>query len=101
MALAQLEWKTRHFDRAEALLDEAQRVAGEEREETRAWVFMVRGLMETDRGRLDDALARFRDALRVRPGSWVFQEHVAEVLAWKGQHEEARLMYADLVARTW
>lgn len=100
VALAQLEWKTGHFDRAEPLLDEAQRVAGEQREETRAWVLMVRGMMETDRGRWDDALARYRDALRLRPGSWVFEEHVAEVLAWQGHHEEARLMYADLVART-
>lgn len=100
VALAQLEWKTNHFDRAETLLDEAQRLAEEEPVESRAWLRMVRGMMETDRGRLEDALARFRDALRLRPGSWALEEHVAEVLAWLGRHEEARLMYADLVART-
>lgn len=100
VALAQLEWKTNHFDRAQTLLDEAQRVAEGEPEESRAWLRMVRGMMESDRGRWEESLAQFREALRVRPGSWVIEEHVAEVLAWMGRHEEARLMYADLVART-
>lgn len=100
VALAQLEWKTNRFDRAATLLDEAQRLADDEPDETRAWVRMVRGMMETDRGRWDEAAARFRDALRVRPGSWVLEEHLAELLAMMGRHEEARLMYADLVART-
>jgi tetratricopeptide (TPR) repeat protein len=100
VALAQLEWKTNHFDRAQSLLDEAQRVAEGEPEESRAWLRMVRGMMESDRGRWEESLAQFREALRVRPGSWVIEEHVAEVLAWLGRHEEARLMYADLVART-
>lgn len=100
VALAQLDWKTNHFDRATALLDEAEGLAAREAVETRAWLALVRGLLEVDRGRWDDALARFRDALRLRPGSWAIEEHIAEVLGWQGHHEESRLMYADLVART-
>ncbi|MFO0606809.1 MAG: tetratricopeptide repeat protein [Polyangiales bacterium] len=100
VGMAQLLWKTGDFRGAEALVDEARQRAATEDVAMRAWVCLVRGTMENDRGRWDDALAAFREGLRLQPRSWVFQEHVAEVLMWQGKLEESRLMYEDLVART-
>ncbi len=100
VAMAQFQWKTNAFDEAERTLAEADAAAAREDDGMRAWVFLVRGMMELDRGRWDAALAAFRGGLRLQPTSWMFQEHVAEVLMFLGHDEEARLMYVDLVERT-
>lgn len=100
VGMAQLLWKTNHFAEAEALVREAAVRAAQEDVAMRAWVCLVSGTLENDRGRWDASLAAFREGLRLQPTSWVFQEHVAEVLMWQGKLEESRLMYEDLVART-
>lgn len=100
VGMAQLLWKTGDFAGAERLVDEASTAADRGDVALRAWVRLVRGTMEIDRGRWDAALAAFRDGLRLQPSSWVFQEHVAEVLMFQGHLEESRLMYVDLVERT-
>lgn len=100
VAMAQLEWKTARFTQAEALLSEAARAATTEGSTLEAWVSMVRGMMALDRGRYDEAVGHYREGLRATPGSWVLEEHAAEALLLGGHVEEARLMYADLVART-
>lgn len=100
VGMAQLLWKTNNFPGAEALVREAAERAAREDVAMRAWVCLVRGTLENDRGRWDEALAAFREGQRLQPASWVFQEHVAEVLMWQGKLEESRLMYEDLVART-
>ena len=100
VALAQLDWKTGDFDAADRLLDEAERMAATGEAGTRAFVSLVRGLMNLDRGRWDVALAHYRQGLTFRPGYYLLEEHVAEVLALQGHADEATTMYRDLVART-
>lgn len=100
VAMAQYQWKTGHFEEANALLVEADQVARGRTVDTRAWVYLVRGLLELDRGRWDEALAHYRNGLRLTPSSWLLQEHVAEILALQGHDEEARLMYIDIIERT-
>lgn len=100
ISMAQLQWKTGHFDEAATLLAEADQVARGHTSDTRAWVCLVRGLMELDRGRWDEALAYYRQGLRLTPSSWLLQEHIAEVLTLQGHEEDARLIYVGIVDRT-
>jgi tetratricopeptide (TPR) repeat protein len=100
VGMAQLLWKTNNFRGAEALVNEAAERAAREDVAMRAWVHLVRGTMENDRGRWDEAAIAFREGLRLQPTSWVFLEHIAEVLLWQGKLDESRLLYEDLVART-
>jgi tetratricopeptide (TPR) repeat protein len=100
VSLAQLEWKTGHFARAQALFAKARSWAQAGGAELRAWVALCEGLMEMDRGRDLVALAHFERGLGERPGFWVLQEHRAEVLAEIGRQAEALPIYLDLVQRT-
>ena len=46
------------------------------------------------------ALEHYRDADRRFGGSWLIEEHMAEILAATGKHQEARDLYVPLVERT-
>ncbi len=100
VALAQYRWKTGDFASAEWLLTEAAALSATGEPETRAWVCLVRGLMELDRGRWDAALGHYRAGIRLRPESWVLQEHEAEVLTLQGHTDDARRKYIALIERT-
>jgi tetratricopeptide (TPR) repeat protein len=99
-ALAELRWKTGRFEEAERLLDEATTLGASESAWTRAWVQLVRGDYERDRGRLDAAMERYRAGLREFSGYWLLERHVAEIHAEQGRLEEAERLYEDLVRRT-
>ncbi len=97
-AWAQLQWKTNHFDEAVRALDEAD--ANVRSSATESWLCLVRGLMELDRGRWDDALAAYRSGLGKNPGDHALEEHLAEVLVMKGDDVIALPMYEHLVEAT-
>ncbi len=99
-ALAQWYWKTADFERANALLAEAEALPGPDEKGMRAWLALVRGLMELDRGRWDEALVHYRRGLGLMPGYWLLEEHVAEILTLQGNLDRAVPMYEDLVERT-
>jgi len=98
--LAQYRWKTGDFADAEALYREALgQLRGEGGEEA-AWLNLMLGLMDLDRGRYADALVHYRDAEAALSGYWLIDEHIAEVLALQGKTADALALYQDIIART-
>ncbi|WP_431871105.1 tetratricopeptide repeat protein [Allosphingosinicella sp.] len=65
-----------------------------------AYIELQRGILDLDRGHWDAALIRFRAADRLFPGHWLIEEHIAEVLALKGDIETAERLYRDIVGST-
>ena len=70
-AMAQYHWKTGELDAAAKLLEEAEQAASGSAPMTRAWVALVRGLLELDRANLDAALEHYRRAEKALPGYWL------------------------------
>lgn len=92
-------WQTGRFDQAERWLGVAEtRVRGGGKDA--AWMALQRGLIHLDRGQLDEALGHYRRADRLFAGWWLVEEHIAEIHALRGEHEEAERRYRDLIART-
>lgn len=96
--LAQHAWRGGGFDEADRLYAEA--LGGEVPPSTRAWLHLMRGLLDLDRGRLEDALAHYREGEAALGGWWLIDEHIAEALHRLGRVDEARALYEDIVART-
>jgi tetratricopeptide (TPR) repeat protein len=98
--LAIYKWKTGDFERAEELLNESiPRRLGEETEPV-AWIHLMLGLMDLDRGRYEEALQHYRTGESFIRGYWLIDEHVAEVLTLQGKTDEAIALYEDIVERT-
>jgi tetratricopeptide (TPR) repeat protein len=66
----------------------------------RSWFALQRGLVELDRGRLDEARALFALADERLPGYWLNEEHLAEVATLNGAAAEAKPVYEAVVRRT-
>ncbi len=98
--LAQVRWKSGDFARAEAGFVAALALAPSSDGERRAWLELMRGLLDLDRDRFDEALAHYRAADAAFSGWYLVEEHIAEIHARKGEHERARRQYERLVART-
>lgn len=96
--LAQHAWRGGGFDEADRLYAEA--LAAEVPPSTRAWLHLMRGLLDLDRGRLEDALRHYREGEAALPGWWLLDEHIAEAEHRLGRVDEARALYEDIVART-
>lgn len=99
-ALAEYEWKTGNFDRAEELYVESDGKYHAPPTEPHAWNHLMRGLMDLDRGRYDEALAHYREAASWLDGYWLIDEHVAEILTLTGKLDEAKKLYLDIIERT-
>lgn len=97
---AQFKWKSGDFEGAQEMFAQAEGMTRPADLERRAWLSLMRGLMDLDRGRLDDALKHYEVADRTFGGWYLIEEHIAEIKALKGQHEEARRRYETLVAKT-
>src|SRR5258708_1715298 len=63
-----------------------------------AWVELQRGLLDLAHGRHDDAAAHYRRADQAYSGYWLVAEHMAELLAARGELAEAAARYEDIVA---
>lgn len=103
VALAQLEWKTADFVRAEALLEEALDAARGPGE--RAWARLVRATMEREHGRHEAALAGCQTGLdELTAELRVADSHlticVADARAALGDVERARASYESLLERS-
>ena len=99
-ALAEYRWKTGDFAAAEDLYVRADGRYHAPPTEPHAWNHLMRGLMDLDRGRYDEALVHYRDAASWLDGYWLIDEHIAEVQTLMGNTEEAKALYLDIIART-
>ena len=88
------------YEAAEQWFAKAQdRVAGQS-ERLRAWLKLQLGILDLERGRLNEALVHYEDALDLFPGYWLVEEHIAEIHALQGQTDKAESSYRDLIKRT-
>jgi predicted Zn-dependent protease len=98
--LALLRARTGSPAEAAALLEAAERRYHGPSATMKAWLRLQRGLVALDRGRLDEALALYRQASDELPGWWLVEEHIAEVLALKGDKAAAMALYRQVIERT-
>ena len=68
--------------------------------QSRAFLELHRGVLDLERGEIDEALAHFRRADEIFPGFWLVQEHIAEADELKGNFAGAARLYRRLVAET-
>jgi tetratricopeptide (TPR) repeat protein len=92
--------RTGNPDRALAYFDQAESAYRSPSPQTRAYFELQRGIVELDRGELDDAMEYFRSADRLFPGRWLIEEHIAEVLTLQGKITEAETLYRTIIRRT-
>lgn len=88
------------FDEADAILEEAERGASGADAMARAWLCLVRGLVDLERGRFADAIEDYERGLGLMPGWYLLEEHVAEARAELGEPDVALAAYLDLIERT-
>jgi tetratricopeptide (TPR) repeat protein len=92
--------RTGNPDRALAYFAQAESAYRSPSPQTRAYLELQRGIVQLDRGRLNEAMEYFRSADKIFPGRWLIREHIAEVLALQGKITEAETLYRDIVRRT-
>jgi tetratricopeptide (TPR) repeat protein len=92
--------RTGDVDGADAYFAQAERAYRSPTPQTRGYMALQRGILDLDRGRLDDAMVHFREADRLFPGRWLIEEHIAEVLTLQGKTAEAAKLYRGIVQRT-
>lgn len=98
VAMAQLEWRTGHFEQALPLVEEATQ--RDEGLPLHAWSLSVRALLERDRGRLDAALQAIREARAVTPEDPHLEQIFAELLEANGEDVEALTRFQSIASRT-
>jgi tetratricopeptide (TPR) repeat protein len=64
-----------------------------------AWLELQRGVLDLSHGRHDQADAHYAQAARAYTGYWLVAEHRAELLAARGDFEEAVDLYERVVAQ--
>lgn len=92
--------RTGNVDEADAYFVEAERAFRSATPQTRAYMQLQRGILDLDRGRLNEAMAHFRKADTLFPGRWLIEEHIAEVLNLQGKTARSEALYRDIVRRT-
>ncbi|WP_293676967.1 hypothetical protein [uncultured Phenylobacterium sp.] len=65
-----------------------------------SWLALQRGLIEMDRGRYAEAHAMFALADERLPGYWLNEEHIAEIVALKGDTAAAKRILESVVKKT-
>jgi Tfp pilus assembly protein PilF len=66
----------------------------------RSWFALQRGIVELERGRLEEARALFALADERLPGYWLNEEHLAEVAALNGDDAAAKRTLDEVVRKT-
>jgi tetratricopeptide (TPR) repeat protein len=77
-------------DRSLANFAQAENAYRSPTPQTRAYFALQRGIVELDRGNLNEAMAHFRSADGLFPGRWLFEEHIAEVLTCKARSQRPK-----------
>ena len=88
------------FEEADALLARAAEHVSPRFAHTHAWLLLQRGLIDLDRGALDEARAHYEAASQRYDGWYLIDEHIAELDALQGRTDVAIAAYRDLVSRT-
>ncbi len=91
--LGNYEKAEEEFDRAVTLLSKVDSLGG-------AWLHLQRGLLDLERNQLDRAMAHYQEADATLKGWWLVEEHMAEIHALQGRHDEAQRIYRTLVEQT-
>lgn len=66
----------------------------------RSWMKLQFGILDLQRGRLDDARVHYQQGSAILPGYWLIEEHIAEIDAMQGNNQAAETSYRDLITRT-
>ena len=98
--LAQVHWKSGDVATADALFLRALDLTPSRDLERRAWLELMRGLLDLDQGRLEAAERHYVQASDILPGWYLIDEHIAEIYALRGQLVSAARQYKTLVDRT-
>jgi len=98
--LAHYHQQVGEYEQAESWFNTAeQRIKGSSAYQG-AWLKLQLGILDLERGRYNDALAHYQDALRQFPDFWLVQEHIAEIDAILGRYAAAEAMYRQLIPST-
>jgi tetratricopeptide (TPR) repeat protein len=87
---------TGHVDDARKTLSTALAAKGA----STSFLELAYGLLELDAGRYEDAQKHYENALKDSPSYWLYEEHLAEILAKQGKLDAAGLHYVELIRRT-
>jgi tetratricopeptide (TPR) repeat protein len=96
VARAEILSHTGRVVEARKVLDGALQAKGA----SKGYISLAYGLLELDAGRYKEAQVHYETALKEAPDSWLFEEHLAEVLAKQGLLDQAGHHYVDLIRRT-
>lgn len=97
--LAHLHFKLGDFAEAERLYDEAVDELTAKEMRHYSWLELQRGVIDLSRGEYDKALEHYERAARAYSGHWLVDEHVAEILAARGNFAGAEKLYLNVVTR--
>lgn len=98
--LAHFYAHTGDYETAEDWIDKAaNRVSGES-PHLRSWLHLQLGILDLSRGRWNEALDHYQAGLKLFPGYWLIEEHIAEIYALQGRYDEAESSYRELIDRT-
>ena len=98
--LAHFEWKMGDAERADQLYVEAADDLTAKQMRSFAWIELQRGVIDIERGSVDEAAAHYRRAERAYSGYWLIDEHTAEALAAGGKFDAAVSLYRRVIERT-
>jgi len=98
--LAMLRNKMGSPGEAAALLEAAEKRYHGGSATMRAWFKVQRGLIEWDRGQIDQALVLYAFASDELEGWWLIDEQIAEAKRLKGDTEAAKALYESVIRRS-
>lgn len=98
--LADYHVQTGKYEQAEHWFQIAETRAVGESALFRAWIHLQYGILDLERGRLNDAKVHYEHALAIFPGYWLVQEHIAEIDALQGRTAIAEQQYRKLIDET-
>ncbi|MBV9761949.1 MAG: tetratricopeptide repeat protein [Acidobacteriaceae bacterium] len=97
--LAYFQFKMGDVEEAEKLYLEAEDELTAKEMRSYAWLELQRGVLDLTYGRYDAAEEHYRRADRAYSGFWQVQEHMAELLAARGEFDKAIELYGRVLAR--
>ena len=96
--LAPLRGKMGDAADADRLYEEAEDQLTAKEMRAYAWLEVQRGLLDFAHGRLREARSHYRRAEAAYPGYWLVEEHIAELLGAEGRYEEAAGIFEQVVS---